>query len=148
MERAGSAFSDVCLPTASPPPPTATFDPASAEVSFLLLLLDFIYFQKEGKGGRKRGRETLMCERYINQLPLTRPQLGTWPATQAFALTGSQTSDLSLGPQASAQCTEPHQPGQELSFLKHHLNCYIFYNSCTTYSFRVKAKLFLQPARH
>ena len=27
-------------------------------------------------------------------LPLTRPPLGTWPATQACALTGNQTSDL------------------------------------------------------
>ena len=34
-----------------------------------------------------------MCERYIKQLLLTRPQLGTWPATQACALTGNRTSD-------------------------------------------------------
>ena len=27
-------------------------------------------------------------------LPLVRPPLGTWPATQACALTGNQTSDL------------------------------------------------------
>ena len=33
-----------------------------------------------------------MCERYIDQLPLTCPQLGTWPATQARALTGNRTS--------------------------------------------------------
>ena len=26
----------------------------------------FIYVQREGKGGRKTGRETLMCERNIN----------------------------------------------------------------------------------
>ena len=37
-----------------------------------------------------------MPERYINWLPLTRPQPGTWPATQACALTGNQTSDLSV----------------------------------------------------
>ena len=35
-----------------------------------------------------------MCERYINQLPLTRPQLGTWSATQARALTGDQNGSL------------------------------------------------------
>ena len=35
-----------------------------------------------------------MCERYIDWLPLTRPQLGTWSATQACALTGNQTSPL------------------------------------------------------
>ena len=35
-----------------------------------------------------------MCERYINQLLLARPQLGTWPRTQVCALTGNQTGDL------------------------------------------------------
>ena len=37
-----------------------------------------------------------MCERYIERLPLTRPQLGIWPTTQARALPGNQTSDLSV----------------------------------------------------
>ena len=34
----------------------------------------FTYFQREGKGGRKRGRETSMCKRSIDQLPLACPQ--------------------------------------------------------------------------
>ena len=34
-----------------------------------------------------------MYERYISQLPLTLTKLGTWPATQACALTGNQTGD-------------------------------------------------------
>ena len=35
-----------------------------------------------------------MRERNINmQLPLTHPVLGTWPATQACALTGNPTCD-------------------------------------------------------
>ena len=34
-----------------------------------------------------------MCETYVSQLPLSRPQPGTCPATQAGALTGNQTSD-------------------------------------------------------
>ena len=38
--------------------------------------------------------ETLMCKRYMDWLPLTRPQLGTWPLTQACALTGNRTGDL------------------------------------------------------
>ena len=39
----------------------------------------------------KRGRKR---ERNINVwLPLTHPLLGTWPATQACALTGNQTSN-------------------------------------------------------
>ena len=54
----------------------------------------FIYFQREGKRGRRRGRETSACERY--QLPLTCPPLGTWPTTQACALTGNQTGNLSV----------------------------------------------------
>ena len=29
----------------------------------------------------------------IDRLPLARPQLGTWPATQACALTGNQTTN-------------------------------------------------------
>ena len=38
--------------------------------------------------------ETLMCKRYMDWLPLTCPQLGTWPLTQACALTGNRTGDL------------------------------------------------------
>ena len=38
-------------------------------------------------------RETLMCEKYVDGLPLAHPQLGTWPATQPNALTGNQTGD-------------------------------------------------------
>ena len=34
-----------------------------------------------------------MCDRYIAWLPLTGPQSGTWPATQACAMTGNRTSD-------------------------------------------------------
>ena len=37
-----------------------------------------------------------MCERYIDWLPLTCPQLGTWPKTQARALTRNQTGNLSV----------------------------------------------------
>ena len=53
---------------------------------------DFIFFfgncfQKEGKGGRKTGRETWIS----GQLPLTRPPLGTQPTTQVCALNGNLT---------------------------------------------------------
>ena len=34
-----------------------------------------------------------MCERYVDRLPLTCLQLGTWPKTQACALTGNRTSN-------------------------------------------------------
>ena len=49
----------------------------------------FIYlFLKRGEQ-RKGGRETLMCKRNINLLSL-HPTGGTWPATQAHALTGTE----------------------------------------------------------
>ena len=37
-----------------------------------------------------------MYERNIDQLPLAHPKLGTWPATQACALTGNHTGDPSV----------------------------------------------------
>ena len=60
----------------------------------LLCFLDFISLSLERGEGREKGRETLMHERNFDQLPLARPQLGTWPTTQACALTGNLTSDL------------------------------------------------------
>ena len=60
-----------------------------------LFFKDLIHlFLERGKGGRKRGREISVCERYIGQLPLACLQLGTWPTTKAHALTGNQTNDL------------------------------------------------------
>ena len=56
---------------------------------FFLKIL-FINFLERREG---RERETLMCERYIYQLPLAHPQPGTWPATQACDLTGNRTGD-------------------------------------------------------
>ena len=53
------------------------------------------------------------------QLPLSHPQLGTWPTTQACAPTRNRTSDCLVrrpGSQASAQSTEPHQPGLKILF--------------------------------
>ena len=64
--------------------------------AYLFFKTLFIYFQREGKRARKRGRGTSMCKRNMDRLPLTRPQLGTWPATQACALTGNHTSNLSV----------------------------------------------------
>ena len=69
---------------------------------------DFIYFEGEGKGVTKRASKTWKGNN--DQLPLTRPQLGTWPATQACVLTGNRTSDLlilrpALNPQSTSQGT-------------------------------------------
>ena len=43
-----------------------------------------------------RERETLMCGRNTDRLPLACPQPGTWPATEAHALTGDQIGNLSV----------------------------------------------------
>ena len=58
----------------------------STNLCILWLILFFFFFFEDftylflGRGeGRKRGRETLMCERNIDQLPFTYPNLGAWP---------------------------------------------------------------------
>ena len=66
---------------------------------------DLIYlFLERGEGNEKEQ------ERNINaQLPLLCPPLGTWPQTQACALTWNGTSDLWFAGQQSI--AEPHRPG-------------------------------------
>ena len=57
---------------------------SSLVILFVFKIL-FIYFLERGEGREKER------ERNINVwLPLTCPQLGTWPATQACALTGNR----------------------------------------------------------
>ena len=56
----------------------------------------FIYFQRLGKGEGKRGRETSMCERNNNLLPLTIPPNRDLASNPGCALTGSGTRDLSV----------------------------------------------------
>ena len=67
------------------------------------LFKDFIYLFLERGGGREKERE-----RNIHVwLLLTCPLLGTWPSTQACALTGNRTRDpFSL--QDDTQTSEPH----------------------------------------
>ena len=56
---------------------------------FFFFLKDFIYLIIKRGAGREKERE-----KNINVwLPLTRPLLGTWPATQACALTGNGTGN-------------------------------------------------------
>ena len=62
---------------------------------FILFYL-FIFRERDKEGERERGKETLVCERYIDRLPLARPQGGTLLGTQACALTGNQTGHLSV----------------------------------------------------
>ena len=50
-------------------------------------------------------------------LPLTRPQLGTWPATQACALTENQTSHPLVHSPCSIHWATPSTPGQLIFFV-------------------------------
>ena len=72
---------------------------------------DLFVFREKGREG-ERERETSMCKRYcIDRLPLACPLLGTLPATLVMC----PDWELNWRPfssQASAQSTEPHQPGQ------------------------------------
>ena len=61
-------------------------------IAFHLLIVTYLfelfYFIFRGEGTEEeRGRNINMW------LPVTRPLLGTWPSTQACALTGNQTGD-------------------------------------------------------
>ena len=62
--------------------------------------------------GRKRGRETLMCERYINQLPLNMSPTGDLAHNPGMC-SDSELNRRPFGSQVSTQSTEPHQPGQK-----------------------------------
>ena len=65
------------------------------------------------EGERERERER---ERNISVwLLLMEPLLGTWPATQACALTGNKPATLWFA--ASTQSTEPHQPGLSIFYV-------------------------------
>ena len=85
-----------------------TFRSYSANLTFLPLLKNvcgflFVLFythththtHTKGEEERKKGRETWMRGTLISCLSYTL-QLGSWPATQACALPGNRTSDLSV----------------------------------------------------
>ena len=70
---------------------------------YFTFIILFIYFQREGKGGRKRGRETLICETLIscllhalNQEPGLQNRHVLLPGRQPFALLdGAQPTEPS-----------------------------------------------------
>ena len=74
------------------------------QILIIYIKILFIYFR--GKGGRERN---ISVQEIYDQLPLTCPLMGTWPATQVCALTGNQTSKLLVcRPELHP---EPQQPG-------------------------------------
>ena len=69
-------------------------------------------FRERVREGEREGN--MMYQRNIDWLPITGPQMRTWPATQAYALTGVQTGDLSVHRPAL-------NPLSHSSQCKHHL---------------------------
>ena len=81
----------------------------STAFSFFLKIL-FIF--REGKGGRKKGRETsscgsLLCTLYRRPSPRNPDMCHDW-----------ESNRQPFGSQASTQSTEPHQPGLFHCFLE------------------------------
>ena len=65
--------------------------------NFFRFLKNFVFiFRERGKEGKTEGEKSFICKRNIDWLPLTYPQLGTEPATQACALTENRTGDVSV----------------------------------------------------
>ena len=67
----------------------------------------FIYSREKGSKGEREGAK----HQCVRDTSITRPHQGTWPATQACALTRNRTGDLLVHRLAGTQSTEPHQPG-------------------------------------
>ena len=91
--------------------------PYESEFSFFPFLKRFfkIYFEREGKEGRKRGRETSMCERNIDWLPLLCAPIGD----QTHNLSMCRDWESNQWPFSlwdDAQPTESHQSGLLLYF--------------------------------
>ena len=63
---------------------------------YIYYFLYLFIFRERERGRRQRGRETPMCKRSMDWLPLTHPQLGAWMTTQVCALTGNRTDDPSI----------------------------------------------------
>ena len=92
------------LPSFSPCPSCTYSTREFTHLSIYSFLKDFIYlFCERGKGG---------TETSIGCLPYA-PRLGTWPTTQARALTGNRTGDVLLD---DAQRTATHRSGPSIHF--------------------------------
>ena len=61
---------------------------------FLKIFKNLFIFRESGKEGWKRRRETLMCEKNIDLLPLAHPTTRDLAHNPACALTGNWTGDL------------------------------------------------------
>ena len=78
-------------------------------ISFGVFFKIFIYFYREGKEGRKRGRETSMCDCLSRTSPTG--DLACNPGIYPYC----ELNQPPIGSQVCTQSTEPHQPGPGLS---------------------------------
>ena len=82
--------------------------------TFFFFFKDFIYLFLEGVGRGKR-RETSLCERYIDRLPLARPNWGPSPQLRHMCPYW-ESNRWPFSSQAGPQPTEPYWLGQFFYF--------------------------------
>ena len=65
------------------------------EILFICLFV-YLFICERGEGSEKERERNIDVWEVHWSVPLTAPQLGTWPTAQACDLTGNQTSNLSV----------------------------------------------------
>ena len=65
----------------------------SHSILYLYLFFNRFYLFLGREEGREKEREISVCQENIHQLLLECSQMGTWPTTQACALTRNRTSN-------------------------------------------------------
>ena len=105
---------------------------------FWVFLTLFKIFYLERWVGREKERKRNIC-----QLPLAWRQMGIWATTQACALTGNRTCDLSVQRLALNPLSHTSQ-GSDLFFL---LVCLLLPGYLSQEPFRVEGTLFFFPCR-
>ena len=84
-----------------------------------LFFKDFIYLLLERGEGTEKEKERNSSVQEIYQLVASHtpsPNWGIWPATQAHACPDWESNLQPFGLKASAQSTEPHQPGKDIIY--------------------------------
>ena len=95
MLTTGLLYTLFPLPGNAPLPGDLGLLPSTFPPSFSFFLRFYLFLER-GERWEKEREKNIMCKRNSNWLPLSHPQLGTQPATQACALTGNGTYDLSV----------------------------------------------------
>ena len=85
---------------------------------FFNTLLKKILFTFRERGREEQGERNISVQEIHDGLPFVYPQMGTWPTTQACALTGNQISDLSIHRPVLNPLSHNSQGANVLSLLK------------------------------